>query len=41
MEISTNAVDRFPGGVLAGVAEQTLLKSQGPINGPNYERKKQ
>jgi hypothetical protein len=30
----------IPGGVLAGTAERTLLKSLGPINGPNDERRK-
>jgi hypothetical protein len=40
MEISTNAVDRFPGGVIPGAAQQSLLKSLVPLNGPNDERRK-
>ena len=30
---------RFQGGVLAGVAKQTLLTSLGRLNGPNHERR--
>src|SRR5215831_1024435 len=40
MEISTSAANRFPGGVIAGAAEPTLLQRLGPLNGPKDDRTK-